>query len=64
MAVAIGDHPVAAEQLGRQLAVVLDGHGVGEGKAILIRLRLFREEAGDDADVDLIARIGHAVALE
>ncbi len=47
-------------QLGRQLAVVAYRNGVGEGKAVLLRLRLLRQVAGDDADVDVVARIAHA----
>eukprot|EP01132_Coremiostelium_polycephalum_P022421 gene22422-26612_t len=47
-----------------QLAVVLYGNGVGERKAVLLGLRLFRQKAGDDADVDLITRIGHARGLK
>ncbi|CAI8833366.1 hypothetical protein EMIT048CA2_200038 [Pseudomonas chlororaphis] len=62
--VAIGDHPVPGEQFGGQQAIVLYGDGVGEGKAVLLGLRLFCEKAGDDADVDLIARIGHARGLK
>ncbi|VVN40298.1 hypothetical protein PS634_05372 [Pseudomonas fluorescens] len=52
------------QQLGRQLAIVLDRDGVGEREAILLGLGLFCEEARDDADVDLITGIGHSVGLE
>ena len=58
--VTVGDDPVAREQFGWQRAVVLDGNGVGEGETVLLGLRLFCQKAGDDADVDLITRIGHA----
>ena len=59
MAIAVGNHPVTAEQLGCQLAAVVQGDGVGEGKAVLFRLRLFREKARGDADVDLLGGFGH-----
>ena len=59
-AVAVGDDPVARQQLSGQLAVIDDGHGVGERVAALLRLRLRGQVAGGDADVDLITRVGHA----
>ena len=41
--VAIRDDPVARDQLGRDLAGVPDGQGVGERKLAAVRIRLFRE---------------------
>jgi choline dehydrogenase len=38
VAVAIGDEPVARQQFGRQIPLVDDGHVIGEGEAVLLRL--------------------------
>lgn len=62
-AVAVGDDPVARQQLGRNLALVLDGHRVGEGETVLLRGGLFRKVAGVDPDVDLVLGIAHTACL-
>jgi hypothetical protein len=64
MAVTVGDDPVPGEQFGGQLATVVHRDGVRERETVLLGLRLFYEEASDDADVDLITGIGHARGLE
>ena len=64
MAITVSDHPMTGQKLGRQLAAVMHSHGVGERKTVLIGLRLFCEETRDDADVDLVTGIRHAVGLE
>src|SRR5690606_40985311 len=60
LAVAVGDDPVATEQLGTYSAAVKHGNGVGKGEPLGIRLGALGQVAGDDADVDEVAAIGHA----
>lgn len=60
--VAVGDQPMAADQLRADAADVGDGDRVGEGKFTLLGHRLVGQVAAFDADFDGIFRIGHVLA--
>jgi len=56
LAVAVGDHPVAREQLGAHLAGVEDGDVVGEHEVLVLRARLVGDVFGDRGHLDAVRR--------
>src|SRR5690606_29877283 len=63
----VGDHPVAAEQLNRLVAEVLQLHGIGKEPEPFVRLRALLDVASLHADADVagdgLGRFGHEVGL-
>src|SRR5690606_15499743 len=53
------DVPVATDELRRHLALVADGHRIGEGEGAVVGRRLLRQVLAAYADADSIARIRH-----
>ena len=58
LVVAIGDHPVTADQGDGTVAAVGDGDMVGKGKQLAFRARVFLQVLGFDTDFDVLTDHG------